>query len=370
MACAVRLRCSPCRGPAAESSCDVLTPRTRARRTQGRRTPAPAGRPLPRGLRTASRASRSGHHSHARTRRRQARAMLPQNGLPTPAFLRSACAVRDDARAPEGRFDCFCDAAKIPSCEPRGSICSRGSARRAPSGSSPASASGLHFSAGSASSHPLPGHYRSLGGGSDPGLYTDQGGEGCTRPEDSHAGSPPSRRPVRAAAEGSRASSRTSNAGQLPAHRAMSWRRPVGTGGSDGAPDALVGDRLSACPGRACARADCGGERADSGGHRGPGRQGDRRPMHLPPVLGHIEGSEINMTFTDSDGNPVKLPRLSGEHADVDQPRQRQVDHLRRDRVAQLRAEPDGSATATVTGHGVWLGHPAHRQLPGTRPAG
>jgi hypothetical protein len=77
------------------------------------------------------------------------------------------------------------------------------------------------------------------------------------------------------------------------------------------------------------------------------------------PVLGHIEGSEINTTFTDKAGNPVKLlavfpgNTLTVTNLDTDKSITRPATGS-----FQLRAEPDVSATAMVTGHGVWLGHP------------
>jgi hypothetical protein len=73
------------------------------------------------------------------------------------------------------------------------------------------------------------------------------------------------------------------------------------------------------------------------------------------PVLGHIEGSEIDTTFLDRRGNPVKLigvfpgntltlTNLVGGKALV----------LGATGSFQLRANPDGTATAMVTGHGAW----------------
>jgi hypothetical protein len=76
-------------------------------------------------------------------------------------------------------------------------------------------------------------------------------------------------------------------------------------------------------------------------------------------VLGHIAGSEINTTFTDRAGNPVKLlsqfPGNTLTLTNLDTGRS-----ITRGATGsfQLRAERDGSATGMVTGHGVWLGHP------------
>jgi hypothetical protein len=77
------------------------------------------------------------------------------------------------------------------------------------------------------------------------------------------------------------------------------------------------------------------------------------------PVLGHIEGSEINTTFNDKAGNPVKLlgvfpgNTLTLTNLDTDKSITRGATGS-----FQLRAERDGSATGMVTGQGMWLGHP------------
>jgi hypothetical protein len=77
------------------------------------------------------------------------------------------------------------------------------------------------------------------------------------------------------------------------------------------------------------------------------------------PVLGHIEGSEINTTFTDRAGNRVKqfghFPGNTLTLTNLDTGKS-----ITRGTTGsfQLRAERDGSATGMVTDHGVWLGHP------------
>ena len=78
------------------------------------------------------------------------------------------------------------------------------------------------------------------------------------------------------------------------------------------------------------------------------------------PVLGHIEGSEIDTTFTDKAGNPVKLIGVfPGNTLTLTN----LVDTSKSITLGatgsfQLRANPDGSASAMVTGRGAWLGNP------------
>lgn len=84
--------------------------------------------------------------------------------------------------------------------------------------------------------------------------------------------------------------------------------------------------------------------------------QGDRRITgQCPfPVLGHIEGSEINTTFTDKAGNPVKLLGIfPGNTVTLTNLDTGKSITLGATGSFQLRAEPDGSS-AMVTGHGVW----------------
>ena len=77
------------------------------------------------------------------------------------------------------------------------------------------------------------------------------------------------------------------------------------------------------------------------------------------PVLAHIEGPEINTTFTDRFGNPIRLlgvfpgNTLTLTNLDTDE-----SVTVGAAGSFQLRAESDGSASAMVTGQGAWLGHP------------
>jgi hypothetical protein len=79
------------------------------------------------------------------------------------------------------------------------------------------------------------------------------------------------------------------------------------------------------------------------------------------PVLAHIEGSEINTTFFDKDGNPVKLlgvfPGNTLTLTNLDTGKS--IAFLGSTSSFHLRAEHDGSATAMVTGQGWWpIGNP------------
>jgi hypothetical protein len=73
------------------------------------------------------------------------------------------------------------------------------------------------------------------------------------------------------------------------------------------------------------------------------------------PVLGHIDGSEIDTTFTDRAGNPVKLlgvfPGNSLTLTNLDTGKSITLGATG---SFQLRVEPDGSASAMVTGQGAW----------------
>ena len=82
------------------------------------------------------------------------------------------------------------------------------------------------------------------------------------------------------------------------------------------------------------------------------------------PVLGHIEGSEIDTTFTDKAGNPVKLLGVfPGNTLTLTNLVTRTSVTLGATGSFQLRANPDGSASGKVTGHGVWLGNPVTGEL-------
>ena len=73
------------------------------------------------------------------------------------------------------------------------------------------------------------------------------------------------------------------------------------------------------------------------------------------PVLGHIEGSEIDTTFTDKAGNPVKLlgvfPGNTLTLTNVDTGKSITLGATG---SFQLRVKPDGSGSAMVTGLGAW----------------
>jgi hypothetical protein len=77
------------------------------------------------------------------------------------------------------------------------------------------------------------------------------------------------------------------------------------------------------------------------------------------PVLGHIEGKEIDTTFTDQDGNPVKLIGVfPGNTLTLTNLVTRKSITVGATGSFQLRLNPDGSSTGKVTGHGVWLSNP------------
>ena len=73
------------------------------------------------------------------------------------------------------------------------------------------------------------------------------------------------------------------------------------------------------------------------------------------PVLGHIEGNEIDTTFTDKAGNPIKLlgvfPGNTLRLTNLDTSKSITVGATG---SFQLRVEPDGSGTGMVTGLGAW----------------
>jgi hypothetical protein len=76
-------------------------------------------------------------------------------------------------------------------------------------------------------------------------------------------------------------------------------------------------------------------------------------------VLAHFEGNEINTTFTDKAGNPVKLlgvfpgNTLTLTNLDTDK-----LITLPATGSFQARIEADGSGSFMVTGHGPWLPNP------------
>jgi hypothetical protein len=77
------------------------------------------------------------------------------------------------------------------------------------------------------------------------------------------------------------------------------------------------------------------------------------------PVLAHVEGSEIDTTFTDRAGNPVKqigvFPGNTLTFTNLDTGGSIT---LVATGLFQLRAHRDGSVTAMVTGHGPFLSNP------------
>ena len=73
------------------------------------------------------------------------------------------------------------------------------------------------------------------------------------------------------------------------------------------------------------------------------------------PVLGHIEGSEIDTTFTDKAGNPVKLIGVfPGNTLTLTNLDTGKSVTLGATGSFQLRVKPDGSGSAMVTGQGAW----------------
>jgi hypothetical protein len=77
------------------------------------------------------------------------------------------------------------------------------------------------------------------------------------------------------------------------------------------------------------------------------------------PVLGHIEGSEIDTTFTDRAGTPVKLIGVfPGNTLTLTNLDTRTSVTVGATGSFQLRLNPDGSGAAMVTGQGVWLSNP------------
>ena len=77
------------------------------------------------------------------------------------------------------------------------------------------------------------------------------------------------------------------------------------------------------------------------------------------PVLGHVDGIEIITTFTDRAGNPVKqvvtFPGNTLTLTNLDSGTSVTVVATG---SSQLRAEPGGSVSARVMGHGPFFPHP------------
>lgn len=78
------------------------------------------------------------------------------------------------------------------------------------------------------------------------------------------------------------------------------------------------------------------------------------------PVLGHIEGSEIDTTFTDKAGDPIKLIGVfPGNTLTLTNLDTGGSITLGATGSFQLRVKPDGSGSAMVTGLGAWpFGNP------------
>ena len=73
------------------------------------------------------------------------------------------------------------------------------------------------------------------------------------------------------------------------------------------------------------------------------------------PVLGHIDGSEIDTTFTDNAGNPVRLLGVfPGNTLTLTNLDTSESITLGATGSFQLRVQPDGSGSAMVTGLGAW----------------
>ena len=77
------------------------------------------------------------------------------------------------------------------------------------------------------------------------------------------------------------------------------------------------------------------------------------------PVLAHFDGTEINTTFVDRAGNPVRLLGVFPGHIlTLTNPDTGTSITLGAAGSFHLRVEPDGSGSAMVTGQGAWPGNP------------
>jgi hypothetical protein len=77
------------------------------------------------------------------------------------------------------------------------------------------------------------------------------------------------------------------------------------------------------------------------------------------PVLGHIEGREIDTTFTDRAGNPVKqIGVFPGNTVTLTNLDSSKSITLVATGSFQGRAHPDGSVSFKITGHGAFPGNP------------
>jgi hypothetical protein len=76
-------------------------------------------------------------------------------------------------------------------------------------------------------------------------------------------------------------------------------------------------------------------------------------------VSAHIDGVEINTTFTDKAGNPVKLLGVfPGNMLTLTNPETGKSITLAATGSFQARAQPDGSTAFSVTGNGPWFPNP------------
>jgi hypothetical protein len=77
------------------------------------------------------------------------------------------------------------------------------------------------------------------------------------------------------------------------------------------------------------------------------------------PVLAHFEGPEIHTTFTDRAGNIVKLLGVfPGHRVTLTNLHTGKSITVGATGSFKLKAEPDGSGSAMVTGQGIWPGNP------------
>ncbi len=120
------------------------------------------------------------------------------------------------------------------------------------------------------------------------------------------------------------------------------------------------------CRGRAgCARACSCSERehARTRGLPRSRRHADHRSMRLP-VLGHIEGGEIDTTFFNKTANPVKqIGVFPGQTLTLTNLDSRKTITVVNAGSTQFRAERDGSVELAIMGHG-----PLPNEVAGGQP--
>jgi hypothetical protein len=77
------------------------------------------------------------------------------------------------------------------------------------------------------------------------------------------------------------------------------------------------------------------------------------------PVLAHIEGTEVDTTFVDKDGNPIRLlGTFPGNMLTLTRVGTSKSLTLPATGSFQLRANPDGTASAMITGQGPSFPNP------------